>query len=151
MKFSPIWSLEQVTASRTATRLGIANIPNSAQIANTQQLWMTLTRVVELVGDIFLSSVFRCAELNTAVGSGTTSAHLDGRAADWVPATTSLAAAFSMLATSDLPYDQLIMEHDTTGAAWIHLGISRAWEAPRRDAMTATGSPGAMTFRLANG
>src|SRR6266581_1329607 len=43
-----------------------------------------------------------------------------------------------------LPYDQIIFEC----AAWIHIAIAPAGQKPRREALTATGRPGAWVYQL---
>ena len=152
MRYDPNFSLEQATVSETAERLHIPNVPGDGQLANLRVLWITLSRVPELLAcPIDLSSVYRCPALNKLVGGAVASAHLDGRAADLVPEGIDLSAAFESLRDSDLPYDQLIIEQTRAGARWIHLGIAPIDQPPRRQALSASGDPGAMTYRESAG
>jgi hypothetical protein len=113
-----------------------------------------LEDVRALLGEpMHISSGYRCPALNALVGGASTSAHMDGRAADFKPDTLELRAAFDMIAASAIPFDQLIIEKTAAGAAWIHVGIAREGETPRLQAMAASGaSAGTMTYtRVAEG
>lgn len=85
----------------------------------------------DLVGSMIISSGYRCPELNALVGGSKTSAHMRGRAVDAVPSDLAMLEAFSRIAGSDLPFDQLIWEHNK----WIHLGGAEHWREPRRQVL----------------
>jgi len=138
--------LESLTASQTAARKGIDNTPPPPAIAYLQLLTSTILEPARaLLGVPFrVNSGFRCEALNEAVGGATHSAHMDGRAADVVPMGMDLREAFDRLRSSDLPYDQIIFECN----AWLHLAIARTREAPRRQALSAVGTPGHWTYSL---
>lgn len=91
---------------------------------------MVLEHAREILGDVPLqiNSGYRCTAVNAKVGGVHSSAHVDGRAADFVPLGMYLSDAFDKLRYSDLPYDQIILE-----PTWIHLGISRDGVEPRKD------------------
>lgn len=145
------FSLEEMVASATAKALKIDNTPPDIALHNLRRLAFQLEEVRDLLGcALVISSGYRGPMLNVAVGGTKTSAHLDGRAADFVPTKGALQDAFANLAKSPIPFDQLIIERTPT-AAWIHLGIARDGEKPRREALTAAGVKGAMRYRIAEG
>src|SRR5712671_4447803 len=120
MNLSENFTLEQLTASETAIRKGIANEPTPEQIANLTDLAAVLERVHELVGPLHINSAFRSAKLNAAIGGSPTSAHLDGYAADIVsPAFGSPLEVCQAIKSSGIPYDQLIQEGN-----WTHISIA---------------------------
>ena len=139
------FTVDAMTFSQTATRKGIDNTPSQPVIDCLTALCTTLLEPARaLLGvPLRVDSGFRCEALNEAVGGAKTSAHLDGRAADCVPEGLDLQEAFDTLRASDLPYDQIIFECK----AWIHLAIAREGENPRRQALTATGGPGAWHYQ----
>jgi hypothetical protein len=139
------FSIAELTFSQIASRKGIDNTPPQQAIDYLQQLTSTILEPARaLLGVPFrIDSGYRCEELNEAVGGARTSAHLEGRAADCVPA-GNLQSAFLTLKNSDLPYDQIIFECNS----WIHLAIARDGEKPRRQALTAAGGPGHWSYHL---
>lgn len=82
--FSP----DEAFVSRTADRLGIKNYP----FENEQEILTNLMSTMDLLQEIrdllgcavTVNSVYRCLELNRAVGSSDRSDHLKGLAADFV-------------------------------------------------------------------
>lgn len=140
MQLSENFTLEEMTRSQTALRQGIDNTPTATQITRLTVLCETLLEPArKLLGvPLHIDSGFRCPALNTAVGGASTSAHLDGRAADIVPIGLTLQEAFDTLRKSDLPYDQIITECN----AWIHIAIAANGTRPRRQMLAAKGSAG---------
>lgn len=147
------FSLEELTFSQAALRLGIDNTPPAAAIENLTHLCISLlepARTILGAGigglvPLHVDSGFRCPELNARIGGATASAHMFGRAADTIPLGISLQLAFDTLRhNADLPYDQIIYECQ----AWIHLAIAPDGAEPRRQALTATGSPGNWRYTL---
>src|SRR5689334_15932185 len=106
------FTLEQLTASTTALKRGIDNVPNDEQVANLTELAQTLERVRELLGhELYIDSAFKCPKLNTAVGGSVNSAHLEGYAADFVcPEFGSPLDVCKAIQGSGISFDQLIME-----------------------------------------
>ena len=83
------------------------------------------------VGPLIVSSGYRCAPLNMAIGGSLTSAHLLGLAADVIPMQMGLRDAFMILREAeDIPWDQIIFEF----GRWIHIGGTRR-RTPRREAL----------------
>lgn len=84
-----------------------------------------------IVGALRVNSGYRCPGLNAAIAGSRTSAHMDGLAADVYPLAMPLAEAFTALAQSSLPFDQLIFEF----GRWIHIGAARHGHDPRRQVL----------------
>ena len=135
MKLSPHFTLEELTLSQTATRMGIDNIPDDEQLANLRQLAQLLEQVRSAIGTpIYISSGFRCRVLNSMVRGSSTSAHMDGRAADiTAPGFGTPHNLAERIAITELPFDQVILEFDK----WVHISIS---DNPRQMVLTATRS-----------
>jgi hypothetical protein len=91
-----------------------------------------------LVGPLRITSGYRCPGLNAAVGGSKTSAHMAGLAADVVPLEMDLRNAYTRLAHSGLPMDQLIWEL----GRWIHIGAPTHAHSPRGERL-ALYAPGA--------
>jgi hypothetical protein len=79
------------------------------------------------IGPLHVNSGYRCPGLNTAIGGSKTSAHMEGLAADVLPLDMDLRDAYQRLATSGLPFDQLIFEF----SRWIHIGAPTHAHVPR--------------------
>lgn len=77
---------------------------------------------------IRVTSGYRCRDLNFAVGGVSTSAHMEGYAADmqdWKGDTEGLIDfAMHWVATGHVKFDQFIRETDKkSGAVWLHFGL----------------------------
>ena len=137
---SPHFTLEEMTASATAAEHGFANLPDDAALRNLRRLAAVLEGAREVLGcPLAITSGYRSRALNAVTpGASKTSAHCDGRAMDFRPATGpldpqgDLDAAFDQLRASIVLYDQLIRE-----PTWLHLGIARPGAMPRREALIA--------------
>lgn len=138
MKLTAHFSLGELTHSATAAERRIDNTPGAAAAANLQRLAEVLEQARSILGGsaIVISSGFRSRLLNHAVGGSATSAHMDGRAADFTcPEFGTPAEVCRALVDAGLVADQIISER--SGArTWVHLGIARAGEPPRRQAFS---------------
>ncbi|WP_454908401.1 D-Ala-D-Ala carboxypeptidase family metallohydrolase [Variovorax gossypii] len=141
-QLSAHFRLSEFTLSGIAERRGIANVPNDFQLENLQRLAMVLERARSRLDNapLLISSGFRSAEVNALVGGARLSAHLDGRAADFIaPSFGTPADVCKRLVASTVEFDQVIFE-----GAWVHLAIPIGREEPRRQVLTAIferGSP----------
>ena len=132
MQLSKNFKLNEFTASQTATRKGIDNTPAAPIIERLRMLANTLEQVRTLLGDnsIRISSGYRCLALNRAIGSGDSSAHVQGYAVDFTcPNFGTPKEVANKIAESDIKYDQIIYE-----GTWIHLSVD---PRNRRDVLTA--------------
>lgn len=119
---TPNFSLKELTSSTTAQRLGIENIPDATAVANLEALAKNVLQPVRdiLKRPVVISSGYRCAKLNKAVGGSATSQHLTGEAADIK--CNSVKDAFEVIGAimKNGIYDQLILEIKGS-TVWIHV------------------------------
>ena len=131
--FTPHFSLEELEASRTADRLGIDNRIPDELLPKALALCKALEQVRELLGvPMNLTSGYRCPRLNRAVGGQRTSQHMAMEAADFIPKGKSPLEAWGAIKVSKIPYDQLILEHDSAGNTWVHFSVARDGQKARR-------------------
>lgn len=136
MMLSTHFSLAELIASNTATRLGINNVPGANEIANLQRLCVEVLEPVRAaVGQpVRVTSGLRVPALNRAVGGSATSDHCDGRAADIVVDVMPARELAHVIRALALPYRQLICEF----GAWVHVSIPPAGQPAAREVLTAT-------------
>lgn len=121
------FTFEELTASATARRMGIPNIPSWRERENLRLLVENvLDPLREAWGKpVIVTSGYRCAMLNRIVGGASNSQHTMGMAAD-IRTLTDTAAdnrkLFDLALDLDLPFDQLIDEY---GYDWVHVSYSR--------------------------
>ena len=119
---SDFFTLEEFTRSTTAKRLKIDNTPDDVVIRNiqygVQMILDPLRRILQ--APIIITSGYRCAKLNKAVGGVANSWHTKGNAADLrIKDKEEAKAIFQILKT--LPsVDTVLFEHSTS-AIWIHV------------------------------
>lgn len=131
MGLTPHFTLEEMTMSQTAARLGLDNTPPLEMVAALKRTAGLLEEVRALLGKpILVSSGYRSPAVNRAVGGAANSAHMLGCAADFSsPAFGSPLDICRVIARSDIAFDQLIHEF----RAWVHI----AWApSPRRMVLT---------------
>jgi hypothetical protein len=141
MQLSKNFKLNEFTTSQTAIRQGIDNTPAAPIIERLRMLANTMEQVRTLLGDnsIRISSGYRCLALNRAIGSGDTSAHVQGYAVDFTcPNFGTPKEVANKIAQSDIKYDQIIYE-----GTWIHLSVD---PRNRRDVLTANFKGGKATY-----
>lgn len=125
------------------------NTPNLEQIDNLERLCrLILEPIRKLLGSpLHINSGFRDADTNKAVGGAPNSAHLDGRAADWVPMRGPAKGAFVLVMRSEVPFDKLILETRDGMNYWVHVQVAKDGAEPRKLAYTAAPGPsGAMKY-----
>ena len=134
MKITKNFSLEELTFSQTAARLGIDNSPTPAALDNLVRLAGMLENARFMLGvPIFVSSGYRCPALNNRVGGAANSQHLFGLAADFTaPAFGSPLAVAEAIAGSGMGFDQLIAEF----GKWVHVSVPPDGAEPRRQRLT---------------
>lgn len=115
------FTMEELTRSETAARLGIRNVPDAEAKRWLEEL---VEKVLDPLrekwgGPIRVTSGYRCAALNKAVGGVKNSQHLVGQAVDvTVGSVAKNRDLFNLLRASGLPFDQLI---DEKGFSWVHV------------------------------
>ena len=125
MKISEHISFQEAIKSNTALRRGINNEPNDYQITNmvgiAHNVFEPLREYVG--GPIKINSMFRCEELNSAIGGSSRSQHIEGRAMDLDDTFgyKTNAEMFEYI-RKNLSFDQLIWEFgDDNNPAWVHV------------------------------
>lgn len=119
---SDYFTLQELTKSTTATRLKIDNTPNAEILRNLQYgVQMVLDPLRRIHQQpIIITSGYRCAQLNKAVGGVANSWHAKGNAADiHIKDEEEARAIFNILKT--LPsVDTALFEHSRS-SQWIHV------------------------------
>ena len=115
MQLSKNFTLEEMTKSATAQRLGINNAPKVDEVDNLKKLCEKILQPLreEYKKPIIVSSGFRSEKLNNAVGGSSTSEHRYGMAADIHSISDTKEdnkEIFDLIVKMDLPYGQLINE-----------------------------------------
>lgn len=121
------FTMNELTASATAKRLGIPNVPTWREAENLRLLVENvLDPLREAWGaPIIVTSGFRSKMLNEMVGGAANSQHTTGMAAD-IRTLSDLPQdnerLFDLARRMDLPFDQLIDEYRYN---WVHISYSR--------------------------
>ena len=119
------FTIQELTASATAKKLGIDNTPTEEIKKHLQELIDFLNPIREKWGSgIRVSSGFRCKKLNDAVKGSPTSVHQIGYAADIVNVKGKYEdfEKFIVDYLKDKKFDQCIRERSKT-SKWIHIGL----------------------------
>ena len=129
MNLTENFTLEELTVSDSAVRLGLDNTPTAEVTENLQKLAEFLEQVRTLLGKpIHVNSAYRSPEVNAHVGGKPTSQHCKGQAADIKVQGMTPDEVTKAIIDSDLPYDQVIREFNT----WTHVSFA---ETPRKMAL----------------
>jgi hypothetical protein len=124
MKLSENFTLDELTKSQEAIRLGIANEPNDEHITN---LILLCKNILQPIRNHFnkvvsVSSGYRSAELCERIGSSSKSQHTRGEAADFEVFGLSNKDVSDWI-VQNLDYDQCILEFwspNDPNSGWIH-------------------------------
>ena len=124
MNLSKSFSLNELTKSQEATRLGIENIPNEEHVENLKIL---CEKILQPLRDYYgmpvsISSGSRSAALCEAVGSTSKSQHTKGQAADFEIFGIHNKELSDWI-VQNLDYDQCILEFwnpNDPNSGWVH-------------------------------
>ena len=122
MKLSKNFRLNEFTASATAIRTGVSNVPDEAALSSIKALAVQLMQPLRdsLGKSIKITSGYRSPALNKAVGStAKKSQHMRGEACDFTVDGMTPFDVCKFIVDSDLEYDQLIYE-----GTWVHISYS---------------------------
>lgn len=145
MQLSPHFTLAELCRSEAAEQRGLDNTPDAEQ---TEALRQLCTQVLERVRDHFkqpvtVSSGYRGAAVNAAVGGAADSQHGRGEAADILLTGYSPTELFNWLVfTSAIEFDQAILEF----GRWVHVSFTRR-HPNRREALEARRDGGRVVYR----
>lgn len=125
MKISEHISYREAIKSNTATRLNIKNEPNDYEVTNMVGVAVNVFEPLReyVGGPIKINSMFRCEELNRAIGGSSRSQHCEGRAIDLDDTFRhkTNAEMFEFI-RKNLSFDQLIWEFgDDNNPDWVHV------------------------------
>ena len=117
---SEYFTLAELTASNTAIRRGINNVPTGAALQALTYTASRMDSVRKLLGHpIRASSGYRSPALNKVIGGSNNSAHTLGYAVDFTcPAFGDPLAVCKAIIASGIQYDQLIYE-----GTWVHISF----------------------------
>lgn len=140
MMLSPHFSLDELTRSSTAVRLGIDNTPSDEIVSHLDALAAGLEEVRQLLGfPMLIDSGYRCAALNAAVRGSAHSAHMYGYAADFTcPGFGTPLEIVRAIQASDIEFDQCIQE-----GTWVHISFDPRM---RREVLTAHFEGGKVSY-----
>ena len=130
MKLSEHFSLEELTVSPTAKKLGLPNNPTPEHIENMKYV---CEKILEPVRAHFgkpvqINSSYRSPAVNAKVGGSKTSQHSNGEAVDFeIPGVPNKQLADWV--ADNLEFDQVILEFynakDGANSGWVHASIKR--------------------------
>lgn len=133
MKLSENFTLDELTRSTTADRLGLDNTPSDEVVKNLERLATTILQPLRehLERPITINSAYRSPRVNASVGGSPRSQHMKGEAADIRVANMEVSELVSIINKLDLPYHQLINEFDH----WVHVSIAPEGQKPRKQVL----------------
>lgn len=123
MQLTKNFSLREITASAKAKELSIDNsIPpllmrNAKALSERLQIIRDVLRV-----PVYISSGYRCEDLNIAVGGAYTSQHQLGLAADIYADGYTAQELYDAIQKMNISYDQLIIERVGL-KEWVHISV----------------------------
>lgn len=142
MNLSTHFTLDELTQSETATRLGIDNSPSDEVVDNLYTTAAGLERIrTVLDAPVLISSGYRCPKLNSAVHGSKVSQHMRGQAADFRAPKfgTPLQVCMEIVEnTGFVDFDCLILE-----GTWVHVSFS---DDPRNEVLTAHFDNGKVSY-----
>ena len=151
MQLSEHLSLAEVTKSDTAKRRGVSNMPTEAHIANFKLLAENIFEPIRnhFGKPIFISSGYRSAELNKAIGGAASSQHCQGEAIDidmdGRPGGVTNKMVFDFI-KENLNFDQLIWEFGTdANPDWVHVSYESTGKQ-RKQILKAVKKGGATSY-----
>ena len=124
-QLSEHFKLSEFTQSGTARRHKVKNVPGPREVERLRFLCVkSLEPMRRRFGVIRITSGFRCKKLNALVGGSPTSQHLLGEAADIHTGGRELSEKMFGFAKQNIPFDQLILEHNPAhGIYWLHISL----------------------------
>jgi uncharacterized protein YcbK (DUF882 family) len=139
-KLSEHFTLGELIRSDTAERKGIDNSPPEILIPKLTRLCTDILEPIrQHYGKAFRpNSGYRCPELNTAIGSASTSQHCKAEAVDIEIAGISN-YDLAVWIRDNLAFDQIILECYRQGepnSGWVHVSLKEKSETNRSIALT---------------
>ena len=124
IKLTPHFSLFELAGTSVEKYKKLNLLKAQEQMGKMYMLAGFAERVREIVGKpLIITSGYRCPELNKAIGGAITSQHIFCEAIDFVVKGLRPEDVFNRIVTSDLKYNQIIIERNTKGSQWVHISI----------------------------
>jgi hypothetical protein len=125
------FTLAEASFSEYATRHGIDNTVPEELLTNIRRQAELMEKIrYELDSPIYITSWYRCPELNQAIGGAVASFHKLGLACDFISSFGTPLEICKVIQKSGIEFDQLIDE-----GTWVHIGLSPL--PPRHEILTA--------------
>lgn len=150
MKLTEHFTLEEMTVSPTAKRLGLSNQPTPEHIENMRYC---CEKILEPVRAHFgkpvqINSSYRSPLVNKAVGGSKTSQHVNGQAIDFeIPGIDNKTVADWV--ADNLEFDQVILEFYTKGdknSGWVHASIKKEGGNRKQRLIASKSKSGGTTY-----
>ncbi len=133
MQLSEHFSLEEMTVSHNAARMGIDNTPPDDVLDNLKYTASKMEDVRTLLGGcpITINSAYRSLAVNKLAGSKSDkSQHVRGEAVDFIcPKFGNPREIVEAIIASNIQYDQVILEFNS----WVHISFKKS--NPRMSAL----------------
>lgn len=115
------FSEAEMIVSQTAARDHLDNTPSADVLSNLTATCEQMEVIRHLLGDrpILVSSAYRSAAVNAAVGGSSTSGHVEGYACDFTCPGFGTPLAIAEFLVGKVKFDQLIHEYDS----WVHVSF----------------------------
>ena len=143
------FTLEEMTVSPTAKKLGLSNTPTPEHIENMRYCCeMILEKVRAKFGPVTINSSYRSPRVNQAVGGSKTSQHVNGQAIDFEVKGVDNKTVADWVA-DNLEFDQVILEFYTKGdknSGWVHASIKKEGGNRRQRLIATKSKSGGTTY-----
>lgn len=124
MNLTPHFTIEELAGTSVEKYKKLNLLKAQEQMGKMYMLAGFAERVREIIGKpVIITSGFRCKELNKAIGGAITSQHVFAEAIDIVVKGMTVQDVFNRIVTSDLKYNQIIIDRNKSGSQWVHLSI----------------------------
>lgn len=150
MQLTEHFTLEEMTVSPTAKKLGLSNQPTPEHIENMRYC---CEKILEPVRAHFgkavqINSSYRSPLVNKAVGGSKTSQHVNGQAIDFeIPGIDNKTVADWV--ADNLEFDQVILEFYTKGdknSGWVHASIKKEGGNRKQRLIASKSKSGGTTY-----
>lgn len=117
------FKISELVFSEKAKIYKIENTPDLKSLDNMLELICYCLQPIrnKLNKPMYVSSGFRCKELNALVGGAQTSQHLTGNAVDFTVPGMTPAQVVDFIKNSEIEFDQLINEYNS----WVHISYNK--------------------------
>lgn len=122
MRLGRYFTLDELTVSQTAARMGLSNVPSGPALESLRALVENILDPLRalVASPVVVNSGYRSSAVNRAVGGSASSQHRLGEAADIIVPGMPVHRVCEVIRAAGLPYDQLINEF----GSWVHVSYS---------------------------